>query len=167
MIPPTDDQMFLPDVPHYSKYAIHETPEKYFARLDEEARRDFPVNAKAERMEDDAKFSQVYRTLKELQEERRALLLSLLKHPVASPSGLVGLGIIGLTTMNVVGTTVAVVGEVVNAGVACYVIKRKISDLQERIDRCVHHIDTYQQKYGETAADILSADVDRSVGSLE
>lgn len=117
------------------------------------------VDPKVERREDDAKFSQIYRTLKELQKERRALLWSLLKHPVASPSGLVGLGIMGITALDLIGAGAAVVGEVVNAGVAGYVIKREIGKLQERMDRCVCQIDAYRQRYGDTATDILSEDV--------
>lgn len=163
---PTDPAPFL-DPPYYEEYVgesteretIRETPEEYFARLEEEERRSFPVDPKVERREDDAKFSQTYRTLKELQKERRALLWSLLKHPVASPSGLVGLGILGLTALNLMSVGAAAVGEVVNAGVAGYVIKRKISDLQERMERCTRAIEAYRQKYGGTATDILSEDL--------
>lgn len=139
---------------------IRETPEEYFARLEEEARRNFPVDLKVERREDDAKFSEMCRTLKALQEERRALLWSLLKHPVASPSGIVGLGFLGLVSLNLMNAGAAAVGEVVNAGVACYVIKRKMGNLRERTDQCTRAIDAYRQKYGDTAADILRADVE-------
>lgn len=164
---PSTDPSSLEDLPHYEVYVdppeqemIRETPEEYFARLTEEARRNFPVDPKVERREDDARCSHMYRTLKELQKERRALLWSLLKHPVASPSGLVGLGILGLTALNLMSAGAAAVGEVVNAGVAGYVIKRKMGDLRERMDRCTRAIEAYRQKYGDTATDILSADVE-------
>lgn len=141
------------------------TPEAYFTFLDEEARRNFPVDSKVECREDDARFFEAYRTLKKLQKERRQLLWSLLKHPITSPSGLIGLGIIGLAALRMIGATVAALGEVVNAVGACYVIKKKINALQERMDRCTRVIQRYRQTYGDTAADILSADVQRGAES--
>lgn len=167
----TADASGMSTLPRYEDYVLGiepsdvptETPEEYFERLEKKLGGDTHRGALALGAEMEL-CQEAQRRLNELRGERRKLYVSLLRYPI-TPSGIIGMSMGILAVTEVVPLAVAFTGQVANAGVAGYYIYKKVHATQKEVGLYQRVVDGYREKYGDTATDILLADVERDIAS--